>query len=903
MHSSGDKDDSKGCVIRLIHYILSDKLDFDEYYLELSKKEVINPLDLKYTFPIFKMCYKYYKYNEIPDSIIEVLKEGLLMSDKKYIFGDFSIVKLKRDEFSTEIVLNDISNIHLDENEKINKDLSVNISNFIRDNIYAIRIQNCFKITSLIYSIDGNVIGYKYIEDEICKKKFQNILDIKFDSQHQLICFFKSLVDEVVSINDTLKNNITKKDEQFNLEDSIEYHKDNNFFKVDNIEKLYDISRITQKSLWNSIILLFFKLYSKYIFENYGDIKDEKELLKIDEIKLLPPVVSRGYINFVLGNNEDYSKLKNSLYKFLNNNKTAIINNKEVSYYQKFNPEAIKITFDFEIEKIINFENDSNEFALADGKRFIGVENNNDINILLNSLEKNKEKLEKIFVEDNIMYKHQKNIKFVGISEIIYSTEILDDGMYKILGYIKDEVKGEPLINEKIIQLSNKDFIYLTVYVFSKFNEQNFYLDLINIDDDMNFYIDLTNKIALKNSSQKRKYVISLLEMLKNEGLDISKFENIDYSISDEELIELADSMNSYCNKHNLYYNSEKQNLCSICSKTLFDTSKLNYEIYNKVVYEDEYAIHYELDNKYNFKKYKPQKVDFDMLEKVIEKIVLSSDKENSNMFKQDLFIPVKKAVDLKKNKFVGYIYNKVEFDKENNSFINLNNLNNLLKIKGCIILIKQLNGKDFIYNPFGSVFISKNHRKQVQLTNPEFIINARYNNMDKFIVEYIESILNTDEDMKIDFTGYSNLDSVLLNLEQKRSELTKYCHIHKLYYNKNYIFCPKCNMGVKNNPVYVTPQNIKSWNELNEGGEAIIYDYSKLNVAKKFKDDVDLNFKTSILLKIFERKEILDSINKSQNKYRYIFPKNLLVDKNENKIVRLYYGESRRNTFIFIKK
>ena len=99
-------------------------------------------------------------------------------------------------------------------------------------------------------------------------------------------------------------------------------------------------------------------------------------------------------------------------------------------------------------------------------------------------------------------------------------------------------------------------------------------------------------------------------------------------------------------------------------------------------------------------------------------------------MYEQDLFIPLKKA--LKEGKFVGVLYESVCFDDANqkNYVMNFNDLKILKsfpRLKGCARLVEQVNSLvnkrlGFIYNPYGAAFISKEHKKQIQIVYPEFI-------------------------------------------------------------------------------------------------------------------------------------------------------------------------------------
>lgn len=905
LHEGGNSDDSKGCVIKLIHYILSKKSDFDSDYAKIAENEFINLLDLKYPFSIFKMCYEFYKYKKIPKSITKVLESAL--GDTNYSFlgtfykpSKFALKVLKTKEYYSELALGDISGTFFNE-ENNKKTCLVNtkkFGEFLENNISYIKEYTGIKIHSIIYSLDRNVIGYRYfVEDNDMDNNINNILDIKFNKQLELIQLLKHISDKILTMNETLSiSNVVEGD--INIEEYIKLNKDNRTFKFKSVEKLFKITELSIKNLSDAVVTLFLKLYNKYIEENYGKLNSEIELFKKDEIRFLPPIVAREYINYVFGNKVNYNELKKSLLNYFNTYKISE-KNEFIACDPRFVYDLphIKFTFDYELEDFKKASENNKIVILSDGKKFIRLNERERISTIISIEKANRINLHDIFNDPE----YYNKIKFIGVQEIVYSKEILKNGMYKAIGYVTESEKGEALTNEKIMQLSNRDFVYLVANILSNFNLKNIELNLINIDNNMNCYINLVkNKITIRKGSTKKLFTLSILDNLKGEGYDISKFENIDFSLNSKELIKIADSMDSFCNKHKLYYSSKLQGLCNICSKTLFNISNLSNKDYGKAIYEDEYAFHYKIDEKYNLKLYKQNNLDMALLEEQIDKIIVRNYDENRILYKQNLFIPIKKAINLNGNKFVGYLYNRVEFENKDSKYdicIDLKEFKNMPKLKGCIRLIEQLNGKVFLYNPFGSVFLSKEHKKQVQLTNPEFMVddNYSYMNSDFFVRKYLENIINTDSSIKFDITKYLGLNNIKIQLEDVCNKLTRYCSIHKMYYSNNYIFCPECvdlekQKSIDSHSLHVTKKQIKKWTKLNEGGEAIIYDYTDGIVAKVFKEDINIDFKTSIITRILEKKEILNLINKDQYKAKYIFPQRLLIDQRTNRIIRLYY-------------
>ena len=153
--------------------------------------------------------------------------------------------------------------------------------------------------------------------------------------------------------------------------------------------------------------------------------------------------------------------------------------------------------------------------------------------------------------------------------------------------------------------------------------------------------------------------------------------------------------------------------------------------------------------------------------------------------------------------------------------------------------------------------------------------------------------------------------------LEDLSESLTKYCTIHKFFYDKSYLFCPKClNLDdIKNMHVNQTSKDkVISLKQINKGGESFIYEYGFGEVAKVFKEGFDYGFKSMIMLKIMQKTEAL--LNECTEEYEYILPQEILVDEDSCQmfgyVMKKIEGyplstlsdkETMRNDFYFSRK
>lgn len=337
---------------------------------------------------------------------------------------------------------------------------------------------------------------------------------------------------------------------------------------------------------------------------------------------------------------------------------------------------------------------------------------------------------------------------------------------------------------------------------------------------------------------------------------------------------------------------------------------------YNKVIFEDDIAKHYETrSHDYNIKLYKAETVDILKMEMKVDKMLgkkISITLYNGSnaiydRYQQDCFIPEKKVYN-ENGQFIGYAYKQVDIetgltDSECIDLENTEKLTNLHILKGLIRLLNQIRilidkGLTFTQNPYGHVFISKEHKKQVQLMNIELIDkNGNKEDTIRWTCEYVVKVISSDEKIfkncNIKEWQKDNIYGLSYVIEKQTNRLTKYCNTHRMYYSGKYLFCPKC-INIKSQKSievqYISKKdkkNIESNKKIGEGGEAIVYQYGDENVAKIFREgEIDYEFKTFIISKILEKSNVFKKINEENEKIEYVMPKELLIDYSNNKII-----------------
>lgn len=355
LHKGGDEEDSKGCIIKIVHYFLSDNVDFDSFYLDISKKDFVKLSEIMYPFPIFRMCYLYYRDNIVPrDRISKILYYSLCLQYEVTKTSKYALINQKNIEIEiNEDIKNREELIEYDDNIYIvNKILSNSFGEFLIDNKREIKTFSDIRIISVIYSLDECVVGYKYsINNKYnVKDNLQSIMENNLKSQRMIIDLFNEIGMFLRNcINKCKTNDKTFVEGEFNIRDYIMVSKmgEEIYIKFKGVHEMYMFFNFYTESIYRSIFSLFFENYSKFIEDKYGKIDNEYILYSKNEIRFLSPIIAKECINYILKRDVDYSKLcEKTIFPY------SLTQNLGLYYDSAFiyDPTRVKITFVDELE-------------------------------------------------------------------------------------------------------------------------------------------------------------------------------------------------------------------------------------------------------------------------------------------------------------------------------------------------------------------------------------------------------------------------------------------------------------------------------------------------------------------------------------------------------------------------
>lgn len=892
---------TRGILIRYCHYYLSGKNDFEEFYSKLDSQRYFDIYEMPYSFEIVQMCYKYYLTGEVPEDIYAVLTHD---SGELYKY-DLCVKDAECKDWSPDEE-NDEYAIY--GNIKIFKKMPENFKKFILSDYYNGGIRLLCEDTGddRVINLDGEVLGYKIIPDS----NSELISDVEIFGQKRIFQFIEELINFVLKTKKLrdFDNNSSKVE----LDKIITVSGFDYVLKFKSFDKLFYFFGMSEDEISNQLAEIFCRMYKKFIDRLYGKVDNRNELLEKREIRYLSPILVDEFAKFYFEKDANFKRIFDELQLFISSygefDYSALL-----FYDERFAYNPFKIPFQFysEVEQKYGIKLEANmKKELPDGRNIVMFSHPKSIR---DFKDKHVHVCEEIgSLIGNIESEH---LKFVEVSEIIYSEEYDDSGVYSFIGYITTPVKGEILTLEDQLILNNKELMYVFGYYYVNFSKYIFPEKCVRMDSDFVFYIDvLADDFELKRTycSSKRELLKKEINILLDNGYNSNAFVgiklNFPYAERSEYFIEIADSLDHYCSRHGIYHQGK---FCDVCLKTEHYLTRESIKC-AVLIFEDDIARHYEISPDYNLKFYKPESVNMIDMEERVDKLIKIGLSPNYDLLEygQDCFIPVKKAYDGNK-KFVGYLYKHVSFtDGSDNLCVDLKDLEkmkNLPRLKALIRLLKQIKSlleKDmhFAQNPYGTVFLNRSCKKQVQILNIEFIdTEGNKSDIINWTCAYVFDVIKSDKTLMLDSKfkqllddiledsegDMSNIDSILLKtLEEKAERMTKYCATHQLYYDKEYLFCPKCSEEVDVESLEtmgISKKIITSCKKIGDGGEADVYEYGNGDVAKVFKENGNINYslKSIIIARIMKKAETLKNTGNSAQ-YQYIIPKVILVDNNQ---------------------
>lgn len=901
---------AKGCLIEYIHYVLSDGGDLKEFYEKMHKEnKARNILEFPYKFPIIKMCYFYHVYDIIPESVYQVLisEEFEEACSSEVYYANSLLINEREYGISSPILEESEEYIIYEGNIKIYKKCSSKFEEFMKDDNNLKKYEDDIyeQVERTVIDIRGNIIGYEFSKQEF--KEADSILEVKLEKQAAILNLIHFMYDYLKEVTSKKSYIVDGNINRFSVEKSlICVNKINGKFKFTDIRSIVNLFNNSDFDLKKQLLIVFFKLLLQCCKQKYKKLNNEKAFLEKDEVRFLPPTVAKEFVKYALNQKNEYDTVTvNIFFDFLYNTRDCEYPNVNCYYYSRFeyNKSLLPFKFDYQIKDIYGIEVEKGMNQEISHERRIVTFNRS------KNLPSEIEKKEKITaeIEKKIFRFEDEHVRFVELSEIIYSTELNSDNMYKFIGYIINN-NGKALTDELLVSLNNKELLKVIAYLFKKFDRYYIPLDTIYMNDNFEFYINIWDEKFEIKRCEYNGTETNFTEMIYQHLIDIGCNPNIlisiDFSAGKDWMLSTVNWLNSYCKEHEIYYNNYR--LCPICQQTKLHIDSIDEE--SDVLFEDEYAKYHILKNTYNqdaiLKIYKKSLVDIANIEKNIDDIITKRLLPKELNLGQDGFIPEKKVI--QNNEFIGctctydfdFGFEFLEKFRDTNIDLSDNQrLKNRARLKCLIRLMLQVqsivkSGLAFTANPFGNVILNKQYKKQIQILNIDFI-SKEGDTIEtlKWTCEYVSKVISSDTSIEVDISDCSgDFYKLLDKLQNLSEEMTKYCTIHNVYYNKKHILCPKCveeyQFGqieeIENNMTeIVSKSTIISKKHENSGGEARIYPYKKGRVAKVFKEEADVNYslKTVVIVKIIEKRKILEEINNRGYKFKYIIPQKFLVD------------------------
>lgn len=895
-NTENEKKENDDLLINVIHWNMQRRF-LKSFYDEIKEKTAFKLRYANYSMDMLKMFFNYYSNGVFPDNILELLKAEMIKNSEE-CFEYY-------DEYNMKLVhsFESFKNHHekIEETEEYTIYSSSNGNEF---KIYNRREETLdrklkklydlcdikklagFKVEALLVDINNEFIGYEYFE----VVNFEEMLPLKDFRVHNIKELVKCLWKVKVLVKTLSSRYKTTDNNYFNIEEDISFIFDNGFnFYFSSDDSVIRALNFSEEDFEKELAALALKFYLSFINEKYGSKTaiSKEEFFELLEVKILPPQFAKELCKYMLNEKVDTKIVYNSFFVDFPNN--YLEGKGKYLYYGKFIYDPLELEYIF-VDKVYEKFGENVELGtekhLSDERILCFFKGRRELKNFNKDLEKNKEKFRQVFSGDC-----SDEIHLIGLNKIIYSRDISNDGTYYMIGYVSDPVVGTLLSEMDFSKLNNKEFIKIAMTLFIKFNYKYINLTNVRMDSNYNFYVNLFEKVSVSKCNYG-SFAEGILSIVRINGLDDAIVKDIDFC-NKAKLESLYNSMDSFCDVHGVYFSSSEK-MCSICQRTLYDVEEYNGD-FGEAIFEDEYAIHYILTSSLNIKVYKEDIIDMERQDQSIDKYLV-----NQPNLGQDLFLPYKKAIILSSRKFIGYVYNRVNFSEckdLSKDFTNLKRLKALITLCTQIQDLRELN-LFFSKNPYVSILFSPEYKKRIQLVNIDLLdFNNEGEKRDEicsinenYILDYVLGSIS--DEVGLDEINANSLEELILEMKELAKNMTKVCTIHGIYYHKKYMLCPKClpNLDLsllEKHSIFLSVDDwLKNRKLENEGGESYIYEYENGVFAKIFKEDeVSIEMKFAIIMKIFERKHVLEKFNKNNSKFVYIIPQKVIIDSETNTI------------------
>ena len=332
----------------------------------------------------------------------------------------------------------------------------------------------------------------------------------EFKNHSEILNFMFAIDAYIFSILNKLKITVKDKKERFNIKKSITMPLtmycsrgilengyrigkkiESNILCIENDDCFRILNRVEISNLALTNIDLLEQQIIKMLF-NYLSLDESKIQDSSCELKKISSDLATEFGNYILGKDVNYKKSIQEFLKYPDKLGNKRLNNEEFKYMQ-----FCEFSFKNRVEDKygIKIEKKMNEM-LPDGRVLITFGKNVDI---IKVVAKSREYFR------TLNYICDEHVKLADISEIVCTKT------FKAVGYITTPIKGERF---SIDTMSNKDFLKLGAYLFTRFDKHFIKSADVFMDKNFVFYITTLDFEAINsNGSKSFKYMIGSKEV------------------------------------------------------------------------------------------------------------------------------------------------------------------------------------------------------------------------------------------------------------------------------------------------------------------------------------------------------------------------------------------------------
>ena len=175
-------------------------------------------------------------------------------------------------------------------------------------------------------------------------------------------------------------------------------------------------------------------------------------------------------------------------------------------------PSKVSFIFSGDVNEKYNVDiSNKTKKVLPDGRRLVIFKRCKNQGYLYSKQLEKEEMILKLLESRISDLSNVDHVKFVGVSEVIYSSESNSENIYSIKGYISEPILGKQLSVDYLLTLNNRDLYKVFGYLITFFKDYYIPFEYIYMDDSFNFYINIWDKKFELKRVRKSKSMMFVL--------------------------------------------------------------------------------------------------------------------------------------------------------------------------------------------------------------------------------------------------------------------------------------------------------------------------------------------------------------------------------------------------------